>query len=269
MTKKTSLLFKVALAALSLTPSLSSGFVIFSEDFAGTSGGVGSLDNTLEDQSGAQWSANGFATDNGVLNTGQFEGSAVLAFTPMVGNIYSLSLDVTSSSNRWVGLGFSTNGPVENGAGDAQLNRPGDRFAQSGGQSWFLYRPDANSVAEEVQIFGGPNTANGIADTDVDFDATITAPRTLTVILDTTADLSGASYQADYFIDGVSLLSAGPATISQPLSSIGVVGFTFEGPAGGATPPITVDNFLFESIPEPSTTILAALGVLGLMRRRR
>ena len=254
---------KTALTSLLLAPAISSGVVIYSETFDGTDGSVSSLNGV---SIGAEtWSTNGFATDNGVLQTGQFEGSAVLPFIPAVNTTYTLSLDVISSSNRWVGLGFASSATTSEIA-----NRPQDRFAQNDvtGRSWFIFRPIANSIAEEAQIFGGPTTSNGIADTDLNFDETFTGVRTLSIILDTTGD--GSSYQADYLIDGVSLLPSGPATINAALSTIAGVGFTFEGPTGGATTPITVDNFLLEqTVPEPSTALLGALGALGLMRRRR
>ena len=266
-------LSRAVLAALMFAPAASSAITIFSESFSGASVNTGSLDNQsiINGLTGGtvQWAANGFATESGILNTGQFEGSAVLDFIPETGNIYTLSLDVTSSSSRWIGLGFSTNGPTEDGAGDSLLNAPGQRFVGLGGRSWFLYRPDAATVAEEVQIFGGPDTDNGIADTDTDFDAAFTGVRNLSVILDTTADATGATYQADFLIDGVSLLSGGPATINADISTIGHVGFTFEGPAGGGvTEPITVDNFLLEQVPEPSSAALLGLGGLALILRR-
>lgn len=94
-------LSKSALTIFLLSPTISNGVVIFSEDFAGSDGGVSSLNGTAEDTAGAIWSTNGFATDNGILQTGQFEGSALLPFTPEAGNIYQLNLDVTGS-DRWL-----------------------------------------------------------------------------------------------------------------------------------------------------------------------
>ena len=259
-------LSKGALAALFLSPVISSGVVIFSEDFAGTDGASGSLNGTMEDTAGAVWSANGFATTNGVLQTGQFEGSALLGFTPTVGNVYELSLDVTSSSNRWIGLGFSQSATTS-GAGNA----PGDRLAQNNGVSWFLYRPGTTAgLDQQVQIFGGPNTDSAITDDDTDFSSTVGA-LTLQVILDTTVDTTGASFTADFLVGGSSV-SSGPQTVNIDISTIASAGFTFEGPVNATTTsPITVDNFELSntSIPEPSTALLAALGALGLMRRRR
>ena len=249
-------LSKGSLAALILSPVISSGDVILSEDFEGADGGIGSLNGTMEDTTGAVWSTNGFATDNGVLQTGQFEGSALLGFTPTVGNVYDLSLDVTGS-DRWIGLGFSQSATTS-GAGNA----PGNRFAQNNGVSWFLYRPGtAAGLDQQVQIFGGPNTDSGITDDDTDFSSTVGA-LTLQVILDTTVDTTGASFTADFLVGGSSV-SSGPQTVNIDISTIQSAGFSFEGPASlTSTSPITVDNFELSSISEPSTADLVITEII-------
>ena len=248
-------LSKGSLAALFFSPVISSGVVIFSEDFEGTDGAPGSLNGTMEDTAGAVWSANGFATTNGVLQTGQFEGSALLGFTPTVGNIYELSLDVTGS-DRWIGLGFSQSATT-NGAGNA----PGNRFAQNNGVSWFLFRPGTANLAQQVEIFEGPNTGSIITDDDTDFSSTVGA-LTLQVILDTTADATGASFTADFLVGGSSV-SSGPQTINIDISTIQSAGFSFEGPVNATTTsPITVDNFELSSISEPSTADLVITEII-------
>ena len=211
---------------------------IYSEDFEGPANEL--LSGTMEDEVGEIWSANGFATTDGFLDVGQVEGSAVLPFTPAVGTIYNLSLDVTTDSDRWVGIGFSQNGSSE------ALNRPQDRFAQSGGISWFLLRPDFDTISQ-VEIFGGPNTDLIIADTDEDFFDRSVPTRSLTVVLDTTSDPTGASFDADFLIDGNSV-SGGSQTIDVDISEINFAGFTFEGPnPNGFNGDIIVDNFLLTS----------------------
>lgn len=160
-------------------------------------------------------------------------------------------------------VGFSQSATTDGSANLAQ-----DRLAQNGGVSWFLYRPASTTLAAQVEIFGGPNTASGISDTDADFSQTLGSV-TLQVLLDTTADATGATFAADFLIDGVSV-SSGPQTIGVDISTIASAGFSFEGPdPDGAAAPITVDNFELSTIPEPSTALLAGLGALGLMRRRR
>ena len=114
---------------------------IYSEDFNGVSGAEGSLNGTTEDTQGEVWIANGFATANGELATGQFEGSALLPFDPVVGSIYTLSVDVTTGSDRWFGIGFSNEGST------GMLNVPQTdlpRMAVSVGSS-YGHRPPISS----------------------------------------------------------------------------------------------------------------------------
>lgn len=240
---------------------------IFTEAFDGGTGAR--LDETTEDLSGAIWSANGFATDNGVLDVGDgttetnLEGSATLPITLELDGIYTVDLDVTSNAAEWVGLGFSENPPTLelDGNGDpltsAVPNRPQDRFAQSGGRAWFLYRPGeigAGATTDQIQIFGGApgavnaaGTQNPIDDIDTDFSGA-TVQRTLTVVLNT----DSAGFTADFLVDGASQ-SMGPQPLFNDIDAtipltdpalLSNVGFTWEGQSpGGAAGAITVDNF--------------------------
>lgn len=211
---------------------------IYSEDFSGSSGVEGSLNGTAEDAQGELWIANGFATENGELATGQFEGSALLPFDPVVGAVYTLSMDVTTGSDRWLGIGFSNEGST------GMLNVPQDRFAQNGGIGWFLLRPNFNLI-QQVEVFGGFNTMNVIPDSDTNFAGPV-ATRTMEIVLDTMADMTGASFEFDCLIDGTSV-SFGPQTVPVAVDDINFVGFTFEGPTGNGDPsgpPISVANFL-------------------------
>ena len=235
MTKK---IFAVLLCGIFLALASTNLFaqnMVYLEEFEGF-GGL--LDLTTEDFAGETWFANGFATDNGVLDTGQFEGSATLPFIPEVGNVYNLSVDVTTDTDRWFGLGFSQN------ASTSVPNRQQDRFAQNGGVAWFLMRPSFPNLAQKVEIFGGLNTDLIILDDDRDFSGGAVL-RSMEIVLDTTADLSGATFQADFLIDGSSV-SGGIQTIPLELSNIANVGFTVEGPdpALEIGPPVTIDNFL-------------------------
>ena len=259
------LLIGAVFGVLSSFAGFANAQVIFSEDFSGT-GLV--LDGTMEDESGAVWAANDFATDNGVFNVGDgttatnFEGAATLAIDGglLADRVYTISLDVESVAAEWVGIGFSENGST------GVPNRPQDRFAQSGGRAWFLYRP-GDPLADQVQIFGGTNTANGIADDDTNFFGPLES-RNLKVVLDT----SSAGITADFLINDVSV-SFGPQSVGGTVADFDNVGFTWEGQsAGGAAGAITVDNFSFSvnAIPEPgSLAFLGLMSIAGLARRRR
>ena len=215
--------------------------VIFSEDFSGSSDVEGSLNGTAEDAQGAIWSANGFATESGELATGQFEGSALLPFDPVPDNIYTLTVDVTTGSDRWFGVGFS------NGGSSEALNSAQDRLAQSGGIGWFLLRPATANLVQQVEVFGGFNTSNIINDNNLSF-AGPTVARTMQIVLDTSVDSTGATFDLDCLIDGASI-NFGPQTVPVLVDDINFVGFTFEGPATAGDPfgpPITITNFVLE-----------------------
>ena len=229
-------------------------------------GGIGDpLSMTMEDSpTNETWLANGFATDNGVLNVvpTNMEGAATLPITLVTNAVYTVEMDVTSNAAEWIGIGFSENSPFVNMMGVVPPNRPADRFAQSSGRAWMLYRPGevgANALAMQVEIFGGGSGGNGtsnpIPDIDTDFSGPTPVPRTLTVVVNT----KPAGFTADFMIDGVSqTMSGGPEPLFEdgtntmmdgtiPLTDVTLldnVGFTWEGQSpmnmAGA---ITVDNF--------------------------
>ena len=227
--------------------------MIFSEDFEGGTGAL--LDGTTEDTSGATWTSNGFATDNGVLDVGpmNFEGAATLEVALVVDTVYTLSMDVTTNAPEWLGIGFSENPPsIDPNTGATFLNRPQDRFAQSGGRAWFLLRP-SDPLLMQVEIFGGGSPGTGTDNVIPDIGTNFSGPlmtRTMTVILDT----ASTGFSADFLIDDVSqsmgfqplFEDTDGLTPLTDVSLLGNVGFTWEGQSpGGVAGAITVDNFEF------------------------
>ena len=276
MNNKNLRLFKTTLTNLLLTPAFASGTILFSEDFDSTNGAIRSLDGVAEDTAGAIWDANGFATANGVFQVSQLEGSALLPFSPTIGEVYRLTLDVTSASAEWIGLGFSRLGTVVNAN-----NNPNSRFSNNNrGIAWAIYRPEEMTTIDagnplgandQIQIFGGQGTNNPIGDNNTDFSNSGTAvTRTLELILDTTNNSATGGSLLNVLVDGASV-SDGFQDIGNNASAISGVGFTWEGPTtnNGTGTPITVDNFQLEVIPEPSAALLGGFGLLALMRRRR
>ena len=229
--------------------------MIFSEDFEGGTGAL--LDGTTEDTSGATWTSNGFATDNGVLDVGpmNFEGAATLEVALVVDTVYTLSMDVTTNAPEWLGIGFSENPPsIDPNTGATFLNRPQDRFAQSGGRAWFLLRP-SDPLVMQVEIFGGGSPGTGTDNVIPDIGTNFSGPlmtRTMTVILDT----ASTGFSADFLIDGVSQSNGFQPLFEDtggllPLTDVSFldnVGFTWEGQSpGGVAGAITVDNFEFSA----------------------
>lgn len=210
---------------------------LYSDSF---SGGAVPLNGVLVEGGSLQtggviWSANSAFLANGSIN-GANEGSAILPFAPQINATYTLSMDVSNTTDRWVGLGFKSNALANPGASD--LN---DRFSNNnGGVSWMLYRDHATDPTQDIQIFGGLGTGNGIADNDTTINHAV--PNTLQIVLDTTGD--GSSFTADFFLNGSSI-SSGPQTVPLGISNIQYVGLTFDN---ATATPISYDNFLLTEL---------------------
>lgn len=246
----------VLLATGAFTASaIAGGTTIYQESFTSAGAAPVLLHGTTEDVSSTVWSANSFVNDNGTIN-GANEGSALLPFQPVVNRVYTLQMDVSNQTDRWVALGFARDALIAPGASD--LN---DRLSnETEGISWMLYRKHASDVTQDVQIFGGLRTGNAI--TDNNQVNNFTQANTLAIILDTYGD--GTTIKSDFLINGASILPSGPVTITRNIDDINFVGFAFDN---ATTAPVSVDNFLLTVIPEP--TSLGALGLLALAGRRR
>jgi hypothetical protein len=199
--------------------------VIYKEDF---DGGGASLHNTTPTTGGQRWIANSLATDNGILTANA--GSAVLPFDPVANQTYVLSMDFnySSGSGGWVGLGFSTTPPT-----DANLPNANDRFSGVNvpGYAWMI----CNGTGI-TGVWEGSRTANPITFTS---PTLAPGPHTLKIVINTAGD--GASFTADFFIDGNSV-TAGPKTIDAiTVADINYVGFTQYG--SGLLTGSTVDHF--------------------------
>ena len=85
-------------------------------------------------------------------------------------------------------------------------------------------------------------------------------------------DIPNLTYQFSILDEAGSLLvqQSGPTRGGMTkLDAWGSVFINNNRDDGGATTRVWTDNFVFETVPEPSTVGLMALGVLGLIRRRR
>ena len=226
-------------------------FVYF-EGFDGPSGDL--LDGTME-ESGQIWLANGFATTDGNLD-GTQEGSAVVPLNPEADNVYTLTMDVTNATDRWIALGFCSQSPDNRGGDSAQ-----DRFAQNAaGIAWMLYRQHATNVVQDVEIFAGPATAGVVADNNFDFFASGSVTRELKIVLDTRT--TGGNFTADFMIDGSSVLNGPPINSSAfgvTIDDINFVGFSFDD---STTQSVVVDNF---SLRDLSSDILGDVNCDGVV----
>jgi hypothetical protein len=262
----TSMTSRVLLCSLALAAS-SHAVVIYTEDFNGS--GSASLNGAAPTTavtfggglSSATWSAH-----NGMLNNGApvnaEDSSAVLAFTPTAGNIYTLTVDLTSGSvdNDWIGFGFVQTGTVALPGTSAVTNA--GRFTDVGqlGALWVLARESVGGGTGDVEFF-----VNGTAfpitttETDASFDGLV--KNTLSIVFDATA------LTADLRVNGTSV-TGGAVAVPGGLTLAGIagVGITHNNTTLAGT---AFDNFSLSAVPEPSAALLGLVGMLGLLRRRR
>jgi hypothetical protein len=235
------------------SPLRAQSTTIYGDDFPGSSSNL--LNGTspaIESGSfggsaSATWSAaDYFNADGSVAASGGFS-SAVLAFTPEAGNIYTLSADInnTSGDSTWIALGFEG------------TDNTGGAFLNNSGYDWLLLR--GNRGTNQGQLFDGLNTAGS---------TNFNTP-TGTVDFSEVLNTIGTDWTAEWFENGA--MVGGPFTYTtNPV--INYVGFSeFDNGAG------TVGNFSLtaatatQAVPEPSAAASVLLGAACLLawRRRR
>jgi|GEM_PF-2189869 hypothetical protein len=229
-----------ACSGLALTTSAHAATLIF-DDFSGSSGT--NLVGTTADVGGAWTGASNAAmkADGSITASGEFD--AYQAVTIAVGEVYTLSADITldTGSLGFISIGFA--------------NTPGD----GAGAIWDDANPYAwmymNTTDHGIKRFTGINLGG-----EEDIGPTVfDTPVNLKVVLDTT---NAANYEATWFIDGV---DKGSAFIGAPSLTHVFINQHNSSTSG------TVDNFTLTNtaIPEPSSVALLSLGGLVLLRRRR
>ncbi|MHB1767247.1 MAG: hypothetical protein ACYCUV_05270 [Phycisphaerae bacterium] len=111
--------FSLAAAVLAATVAVgladtASASVIYSDNFPGTSTAALNGTSPATDATAATWSAplapgsDGWAANGATTNT-TTHAAALLSFTPVSGNVYTLSatLDPTGGNSNWIALGFA------------------------------------------------------------------------------------------------------------------------------------------------------------------
>lgn len=244
-----------AVAGLALLSGPIHGATIFNETFSdGSVATPSALNGSTPDQTtgGAKWVAsdwveNGSTGTIGTINDGNEDDSAFLAFTPLAGNVYTLSATMTvptgGNTAGWVALGF------------AATNTTTGSFWANGTAPWLLWRPANATNANQVVTWLGPGTST-TTPTNSASEGAYTGTQTFSIVLDTTA----TAWTTEWFINASSVRTETYGT--NP--TIGHVGF---GRENGIT--TAIDNFSLTVVPEPSAALLGGLGLIALLRRRR
>ncbi|MDA8376380.1 MAG: PEP-CTERM sorting domain-containing protein [Planctomycetia bacterium] len=245
-----------ALLALSCG-SVASAAVIYTDPLTGyasgtnlnglTPGPVGNTNKWLAPTSSNEWLSVGTSG----VNANGGNANAILAFTPVAGNIYTLQATVAVAGNtsNWGALGFLTS--------DTNTTATTTFFGSS--SSWMLAR---GANGGEDQTFVGPGTGGLTNVTTVGTNDSVTMTLTLTdngtspwTIGYKYTDLGNSSNDSTY----------SPVAYSSNPTNIAAVGF------GESAANVTVTNFSLTSnpIPEPATLGLVAVGALGLLLLKR
>ncbi len=242
-------------SAILLATSLSSSAatIIAQDDF---SGGAVVLGGTAADVGGTWQSSTNYSANGAINDT--VGGSALLAFTPVAGNVYTLSVTVNVGAANATGaaicLGFTNkNDAVWNtatvGTGTAY------RFpnAAPGGS--------VPGIAYQWAINGTQQYLKGPAGTSVGGSVVVGTSFVQKTVLDTT----DANWVVSFYLNDVFQYTYADTAGNPVLSTIDSVGISnFGGRTAGS-----VDNFLLTQVPEPSAALLGGIGVLALLRRRR
>ena len=263
---------------------LSSGAIIYQDNFDGTAGTVAARtpdtetglfggsasapwtsDSTTSANPDAIWQASGGTysgtgtTDASISLFGTGADSnlitnAYLPFTPQAGNVYDLHLAIASSgtgaSGNWLGLAFAQAGLSGHTSG-------GGSSALSNDATYGLIIDKGSGV---VQSFAGLGTANGKISTSAGFLSQGTSSptyHTFDILLDTT----NTSWTVSWLVDGVQPAGGSPFTYTTN-PTIGNVIFGTNKLTG------VVSDFSLTTVPEPASLGLFALGALGILRRK-
>lgn len=258
---KMKLMLAAVLAVALLAAPANADLIIASDTFDGSDPVIGLDGTTLSGTPGATWigseGAGTQALDDGSIIGGN--GSMYHDFTPVNGTNYMFTMNMQYSGTYWCMVGFA-NSAFPTAAAYDRLNSPGDAdrgymvSSASSGTTSIAPATGASVVVAAAAVNGN--------DIDLEYQ----------ILLTTAAD--GSSYTLYYAVsDGTTAYDLGSATHNASAAAdiaYAVVSYRAPSTANGDY----IDNWLIETttqtIPEPATIgILALGGLVSLMRRRR
>ena len=200
--------------SLTCTP-IDSVKVIYQDNFNRT----GDLNGSMPTLGAMSWSSSNWSTDGSAAKPAANGFMAILPFTPVQGNIYTLSASMNptqpAGGSNWFALGFTNRNATDNWLGGAQNSA--SIFARVSNNAY----PDFYAQ--------GPGTG-GIGNLGSYTDG---VAHLYSITLDTT-DLDPANWTASYSVDGTQVIA--PTALGYN-PTINYVGFGADASAG------TIDNF--------------------------
>jgi hypothetical protein len=203
-------------------------------------------------------SATAFLNTDGSMGGNQ--NTALLAFTPQAGYVYTLSatLTFTATPGNWLALGFAGHNPAQN-AGSAKMTDTG--ATGPSGIDWMIAN-DATGNNEQFFSGAGATPSTGIGGSQALMSGAGTY--TLTIDLDTTRSL----WTISSFIDGTQLGTSFTYASNPNIAAVGIGQNTLGAPGN-----VKWDTFDLTAspVPEPSTFALAGISAVmfAVLRRRK
>lgn len=252
-------LFSFAICAIVAWSGPASAAIIFSDTFS-NNGDLNGSAPTI--RPGTETWTSTSTVAGGSANVGAIT-SSYLAWTPQQNQIYRLSVDVTSS-------GVSTTASTYAGFGffGSSVTTGGTYATTSANTPWaFLRTGNTTTTAIGDTAF----RPLGATTSDRDTNHTVTNTVALALVLNTndTSATAGTQWSLSFYSNGVqrgptyTYTDAESTALLAAITSIGLTGAT----TGNS---VSYDNFVLETIPEPSSLMLSAsaLGLLAIRRRR-
>jgi hypothetical protein len=223
--------------------SVASAAVIYQDDF-NRIGVLNGSEPTITTEGNA-WRSLNWNTDGSAAVTVQPGYMAILDFTPVTGNVYTLSASMNAASPagspNWLALGFTDRNATDNWfVGERNSASVFPRVSNNEYPDFYTLGPGSSGITS----FG--NFEDGV--------------HLYSITLDTTA-LNSADWTASYSVDGNQVIA--PTRLGYN-PTINYVGFASNDAFG------TIDNFSLTVVPEPSTyaLVLGGIATLLLIRRR-
>jgi hypothetical protein len=232
-----------------------SAALVFSDNFSTS----GALVGTTPDL-GGNWTQTGTTATNPITVA---DGS--VAVLPNGQDVYAtLSQSVPTTAGNSINTTFDLTVNAVQSTGDYFLHLSDPVGTTSNFYGRIFARPSATVGFYQLGIASnsGPGTVTTYGTTDIALGQTIGVSMTWTFVAGPANDTFSLSTDGSSYISGYTWTGN-----AEPATQITAVNLRQGGT--GTAPTITVDNLEVNAIPEPSSALLAGLGGLVLLRRRR
>jgi hypothetical protein len=262
-----------------IVPAARAG-IIYSASFGGDSSNLAGSGPDVDNNGGTNtWVASTGYKKNGTTPSAGINSGAYLPFTPVAGNIYTLSarflgVGPDGTNVAWHGLGFGKSMPTTN------METGENRFVSGNttGRAWMLFRPNnplTPTDSPNVNHLG--NATSGTASNPVWTDATLARAEGGDIDMEIILNTSPAIWTADFLAkrpsdSSYTDVSGGPLNlIVQDIGMVGIARTTNTAGSGALTGTVASFVLTVDPVPEPASIALAALGMIafGVSARRK